>query len=552
MPRSTALTALQRLAQVHALAHREGVTPARVREHLDEAMPRDAFLRSAAAAAAGALLGPALSHGTSWARGRERIAIIGAGMAGLTTALQLHDAGIASTVFESSNRIGGRMHSERGYWDDGQHTEWCGAMIDSKHATMRALAHRFGLPLSDTFAAIPNGARDTAFLRGKYYPMPEADRDFAQIYMTLRRQLLEMGEVTAYNSATPTARKLDAMSMAAWIERYVPGGAKSNLGALITDAYRNEYGREPEEQTSLNLVYMLGIQDGYTSDGGKINVLGYSDQRYFIANGNQRLPIAIAAALPKGSVKLGYRMTSIRKLSNGSYLLSFTTPHGPVKEQFDRVVLAIPFIVLRGLDYSGAGFDARKDRAISQLGYGIHTKLHMQFKRRPWQSRGPWPSPTTGQIWTDLRFQNSIDFTLGQPGPCGIIERFTASTPALLDMPMQPYAKIGESPAVERHAHEFLAQLDEIWPGVSRDWNGKATMSNAQVDPNLLATYSCWLVGQCTTIAGYEHVRQGRVHFAGEHTSVDYQGFMEGAASSGVAAAHEILADYNIRTRAVS
>jgi monoamine oxidase len=57
-------------------------------------------------------------------------------------------------------------------------------------------------------------------------------------------------------------------------------------------------------------------------------------------------------------------------------------------------------------------------------------------------------------------------------------------------------------------------------------------------------------VGQYTGIAGYERVRQGRVHFAGEHCSVEYQGFMEGGAASGTAVAREILADYGVRMRA--
>ncbi|MBV8724347.1 MAG: FAD-dependent oxidoreductase, partial [Candidatus Eremiobacteraeota bacterium] len=104
-----------------------------------------------------------------------------------------------------------------------------------------------------------------------------------------------------------------------------------------------------------------------------------------------------------------------------------------------------------------------------------------------------------------------------------------------------------ESPAVSRHVQSFFTQLDAIWPGVSQTWNGKATFGNAQADPNILASYSCWLVGQCTTIAGHEARRQGRVHFAGEHTSVENQGFMEGGADSGARAAREILADYRIR-----
>jgi monoamine oxidase len=277
-------------------------------------------------------------------------------------------------------------------------------------------------------------------------------------------------------------------------------------------------------------------------------VLGYSDQRYILARGSQSLPEAIAATLPAGSVRFQRALVALRRLPRGTYELRFA--HGAQRETVyaDRVVLAIPFIVLRGLDYSHAGFDAAKANAIDNLGYGYHTKLHLQFDRRAWmRTPHPWPEPTTGQIWTTLRVQSALDFSLGQRGRDGLIEVFTAGAPAMLDTPPMPYARIGDSGAVERHVRSFFEQLDAIWPGVSSTWNGKATFGNAQADPNIRASYSCWLVGQCTTIAGYEPTRQGRVHFAGEHTSLDNQGFMEGGADSGVRAAGEILADYRVR-----
>ena len=533
------MAALQDLARRQSSAEQEPVT-------------RREFARSLLGASAGALLAPSLiSCSSSLARERERVVIVGAGIAGLTAALHLHDAGIPATVYEASNRIGGRMHSEWNYWNDGQHTEWCGAMIDSRHVHIRALARRFGLPLIDTFASMPARSRDTSYFQNRYYPMRRADRDFAPLYRVLQEQLRAVGPVTTYNSATAEARRLDAMSMSSWIERYVPGGANSQIGRLITDAYWNENGVTTDQQSALNLVYMLGVQHEYPHDG-EMNVLGYSDQRYITAGGNQRLPLAIAHALPAGSVKMQYRMTAIRKRSDGSYELRFDTPHGAVKEYADRVVLAMSFAVLRGLDFSGAGFDARKTRTINELGYGIHSKLHVQFDGRPWTGDGPWPDPADGQIWTDLGFQCSVDFSLGQNGKSGIIEFFTAGAQGLTDMPTTPYTFANQSPTVDRHVRKLLGQLEHVWPGTSKAYNGKATLGNAQVDPNILASYSAWLVGQYTTIAGYEHVRQGRVHFAGEHCSVENQGFMEGAAQTGAMAAQEILADYGVRPRAAA
>ncbi|MBV8067803.1 MAG: FAD-dependent oxidoreductase [Candidatus Eremiobacteraeota bacterium] len=512
-------------------------------------MIRRDFVRSSAAALGVVVLPEFVARGSVAARGRERIAIVGAGIAGLVTAMRLRDAGIDAVVYESSLRVGGRMHSERSYWDNGQHTEWCGAMIDSTHANIHSLARRFGLALLDTHAAWPPGARDTCYLDGSYYAMSDADRDFAKIYPVLQDQLGRVNATTTYASATPTARMLDAMSMRDWIDRYVPGGGDSQLGRLISESYRNEYGRDTTELSALNLVVQLGQQRDYERTH-RLNVLGYSDQRYILARGSQALPEAIAAWLPEGSVRLGWQLRGLRRVAGGSYELRFDRSGSRNVVYADRIVLAIPFIALRSLDYSGAGFDSAKENAIENLGYGYHTKLHLQFERRAWmRPEHPWPEATSGQIWTTLSVQSALDYSLGQRGADGLIEVFTASDPAMLDTPPMPYARIEQSRAVDWRVRRFFEQLDRIWPGVSASWNGRATLGNAQVDPNIRASYSCWLVGQCTTIAGHEARAQGRVHFAGEHTSVAYQGFMEGGAESGFRAADEILAAYGIREK---
>lgn len=513
-------------------------------------MRRNHFLAQAGSAALGAVAIPHFAaYGSVLARGRERIAIVGAGIAGLVTAMRLRDAGFDATIYESSQRVGGRMHSERSYWDDGQHTEWCGAMVDSTHVTIHSLARRFSLALLDTYSGRPPGARDTCYLNDAYYSMADADRDFANIYPILQDQLNRVDSTTTYANATPTAHRLDRMSMRDWIVRYVPGGLDSQLGRLIAESYRNEYGRDTGELSALNLVLQLGAQRSYAQNR-EMNVLGYSDQRYILARGSQAIPEAIAAHLPAGSIRFGYRLTALRRAARGTYELRFDRDGAGETVSADRVVLTLPFIALRAVDCSGAGFDSAKENAIENLGYGYHTKLHLQFDRRAWmRAVHPWPQPTTGQIWTTLRMQSSLDYSLGQRGSDGLIEVFTASDPAMLDTPLVPYARIGESEAVNRHVRRFFEQLDRIWPGVSSSWNGKATFGNAQADPNIRASYSCWLVGQCTTIAGHEARAQGRVHFAGEHTSVAYQGFMEGGAESGVRAADEVLAEYGIRAK---
>ena len=80
-----------------------------------------------------------------------------------------------------------------------------------------------------------------------------------------------------------------------------------------------------------------------------------------------------------------------------------------------------------------------------------------------------------------------------------------------------------------------------MFPGISAEWNGRATLSAPILDPNLLCSYSYWKVGQYTAFGGYEGVPQASIHFAGEHCSQSFQGFMEGGASEGERAADEVV-----------
>jgi monoamine oxidase len=88
-----------------------------------------------------------------------------------------------------------------------------------------------------------------------------------------------------------------------------------------------------------------------------------------------------------------------------------------------------------------------------------------------------------------------------------------------------------------------------VFPGISKHWNGRATLDVPLANPLLLGSYSYWKVGQYTLFSGYEAARQpdlvtGKCHFAGEHCSTNFQGFMEGGAEEGARAANEILSDY--------
>jgi monoamine oxidase len=88
----------------------------------------------------------------------------------------------------------------------------------------------------------------------------------------------------------------------------------------------------------------------------------------------------------------------------------------------------------------------------------------------------------------------------------------------------------------------MLAQVDQAYPGTSAQWNGLAQLSAWHRNPYSWGAYSYYPTDYIHRFAGYEAARQGNIHFAGEHTSVDFQGFMNGGAETGERVGKELLA----------
>lgn len=506
---------------------------------------RDFLKAGGAAVGAAAFSGPlAALAATRKPSGRQgRIAIIGGGIAGLNAALTLQDAGITSTVYEASSRVGGRMHSDTTSWLNGQTSEHCGELIDSGHTSILSLAQRFNLPTVDLHAAEPHGSTETYFFGGHYYSVAQANKDFGPVFNRLTADNKAAPFPTLYNSGfSEAAFDLDHMSVYQWIESRVPGGHGSKMGQLLDVAYNIEYGNVTTEQSALNLVYLL-------FNTSQFAVFGASDERFHIAGGNERLPKAINAALPQGTVKLNTRLTAIVHNSNNSYTLTFAAPEGTVNQTVDRVIMAIPFSVLRGIlttdaAFRSAGFTSLKQTAITQLGYGKNAKLQLQFDSRLWDQAGPW-GISTGTSFADTGYQNAWDVTRGQNGGAGIMVGYSGG-----GVPLASFTGDADDPdVVAGFAKTFLDELEDVFPAISSRWNGRATLDVPLHDPFLLGSYSYWKVGQYTQFSGYEGARQpdvntGKCHFAGEHCSTNFQGFMEGGAEEGARAANEILSDY--------
>ena len=411
MARTPLLRKFQALFEDFEEADRSGRTVEAVQEERTQMrLTRRDFLKvTGATVGAAALGGPVAAMAAAQPKpsGTSRIAIIGGGIAGLNAALTLQDAGIASTVYEASPRVGGRMHSDTTSWLNGQTSEHCGELIDSKHKTILALTTRFKLPTVDLLAAEPNQSTETDFFFGGYYTTTQENADFNPVWNAVKKDLTSAPFPTLYNSFNQAGFDLDHLSLFDWIETRVPGGHTSRMGQLLDVAYNIEYGNVTTEQSSLNMVYLLGFQP----QPGQFRIFGASDERYHIAGGNERLPQAIAAALPAAGVNLNTALTGIVRNADGSWMLSLNGPSGRFTSVVDRVIMAIPFSVLRTLltsdrDYRTAGFDTIKQIAIQQLGYGKNCKLQLQFNSRLWNQQGPW-GLGNGSTYSDTGYQNT-------------------------------------------------------------------------------------------------------------------------------------------------
>jgi monoamine oxidase len=390
---------------------------------------------------------------------------------------------------------------------------------------MQALADRFGLPLDNLIASQPSGSSDVYRVLGAYHSKAEIDAAFDAIYQTVKADLLAAKYPTTYDSFTAAGTALDQMSVYQWIESRVPGGHASPLGQVLDLAYAIEYGADTIHQSALGLIYLLGYQP--TPYHGEMAVFGVSDEVYHIRGGNQQLPERIAQYLGD-RVVTGTRLTRIRQTAGGRYELTFARAQQTIVQTYDYVVLALPFAAYT-FDYSQAGFDALKLRAIDELGRGHNGKLHLQFDRRGWLGTGPWPGVSAGNSYSETGYQATWEVTRAQAGTPGVLVLYSGGS--VTDSMRANGFGTASDPAVRQDAETGNAQLAPVYPGLS--WNGKATQSVWHRVPLYNASYSFYRPGQYTAFGGYEIAPQGGVYFCGEHTTQDYQGYMEGGAFTG-------------------
>lgn len=479
---------------------------------------RRSFLKTAAAGSAGVVLTACGgARATPVSGPRDAVVIVGAGLAGLVAAKELRAAGVPVRLFEAQNRVGGRVWSIRDYFADGQVAELGGELIDTGHGTMHALARELAIELDDLTETSPSIAANVWHFDGARRTESEVVAAFVPLARQVAAAVANLRSDLTYRDAAG-AESLDRLSIAEWLDR---AGASGWARELIEVAYTTEYGREVDEQSALNLVFVLD------PGGDPDRIFGESDERFHVRGGNDLIVSRLAEPLAD-AIELTTMLEAVRRRSDGWYTCTFRRGSGSFDVDAPDVILTIPFTLLREVRLD-VELPPVKQRAIAELMYGTNAKLMVGFTERVWRTR----HASSGSVLTDLPFQQVWETSRGQPGTSGILTNFTGGRHGL--------ELAGGSAAWQ--AAMLITYLVRVFPGVaSARGNAREVRLHWPTHPWVRGSYACYGPGQWTSLRGAEGEPVERLFFAGEHCSLDAQGFMEGAAETGQAAARAVLA----------
>jgi monoamine oxidase len=531
------MAAARRMFALHREAERTGVPVDELCGRLREArasggalQTRRELIASGAAATAAVALAAHPAAGLARAlrvRSQPRIAIVGAGLAGLRCAHLLYTARphkpILSTVYEANaERSGGRCWTLRNFFADGLLTEHGGQLINTDQTAVRGLAALLGLQEEEVNGGNLFEGEEVFFIDGAPYLLAEANSDWEQVgYRAFRTAGHEM--------RTPAgAARLDAMSVPEWLDS-TEIGAHSRFGKLMQANTVTENGGDPADQSALDLIVLLT-----GNPRSSVVPMGGDDERFHIVGGNDQLISGMVERLPPESVQPGHVLVAVRTNSDGTVTLSFEVGRSLTSVVADFVVFALPFSTLRDVDLTLSGLSPTKQTVIETMGMGTNAKVHLELTHKTWPALG-FSGAAYGE-WNRLACGWDDCVPLGPDAAPALYVAF-------------PGGRVGRSkltgaahgPTPPADATWALTEIDNVFPGTTAAYTGRSYEDHWALDPWVKGAYSYYRVGQATSYAALAQAPEGPYLFAGEHTSSENIGFLDGAVETGAQAAKTLL-----------
>jgi monoamine oxidase len=478
---------------------------------------RQVLLALAATAATAAL--PRQARALSGGSGP--VVIIGGGIAGLSALWHLTEAGVDARLYEARNRLGGRMYTAKA---KGQPSiEVGGQLVNTDHADMHALCREFGVSLIDRKV----GQYRTMILDGAS-EVPEA-----KLVAGLRgiAGQIDADSVRLDQDYAKVAAELDRMSFTGYLDKHAKLMPEPWVRRLMEATARTEYGCEPSQASAVELVFNLP-----TIDGRRIDVLSRSDERFLMAGGSSSLIEAMVARLAS-RVTTFRRATRIDQLGSGARV---TFSNGETIAA-SAVIVTVPISIITRIAF-GVPLPSLWRQYNAEVGLGRNGKVQAVTTARPWErsiGRG-------GEVWqTDHSVGSSLGWDGGvrpSAGAGSVWTWFTGGSEVLAADAADPHAL----------ALKFAMIAEGGIKGMAAATGGTVRRTNWHLDPFAKGAYVNYRPGQLTKFApliwteadgiASHPLASGPVHFAGEHLSDAYPGYMNGGAQTGRLAAQSVIA----------
>lgn len=445
----------------------------------------------------------------------KKIIIIGAGLAGLSAAYELTQASHDVTILEARSRPGGRVHTLRDPFAEGVYAEAGATRIPNHHHITLKYVKLFGLPL-ELFE--PGNLRSVYHVRGKRIEVTPGRRIEWPYNLTaeeralglngLRQKVIgsmlsQIGDVTDPKWPSPELlKKYDHMNRS---DFWRSQGASSEAIALLS------LGGIDDRIETWSTLFMLRNQ-----------ALNRERKEYYkIKGGNDLLPKAFATRL---SEKVQYNAQVVRIEQNSEQVRVIFDRSGQNHAlTADYLICAVPFSVQRNIQCSPA-LSIEKQRSIEQLSYLSGSKIFLQSKKRFWLEDG-----FSGFATTDLPIREIWDMSHNQPGTRGLLQAY----------PISLHSRHVTGMTESERINFALAQVEMIYPGIRQHFEGGVTKCWDE-DKWARGVSSYYKPGEFSSLLPYVARPEGRIYFAGEHTSVWIDGWMQGALDSGNRVAREV------------
>ena len=449
------------------------------------------------------------------------VAIVGAGLAGLTAARNLVKQGHSVIVLEARDRVGGRTFNHP--LGDGQVIEAGGEFVGPTQDRVSALAKAVGVGTFKVYnegddVYIENGTRST-YPATPGLPNPPEDpqlyKDILNLLGPINKASAATGVRAPWNAKT--AAKLDRQTALQWTQRL----AKSPLLTPVTDAaFEALYGKDQAQVSMLWHAFYCAAAGDAKNPGAfarLISVAGGAQENRF-KGGSQLIALAVAKKLGK-RVRLNAPVTAIRQSAKG-----VTVTARGITVDAKRVVVAVPPTLARRIHFSPA-LPAAKQKLLARYTPGDMIKAQMIYPTPWWRDKG-----LSGQLVVPAGPAGVTYDNTPESGAPGVILGFVGGRYATR------FRALDQAGRKRAFADELAAALGDEAHGDSQyfdmDWTAEPYTRGCptgSMAPGVLTKFGA-------------HIRPpvGRIHWAGTETSDYWAGYMDGAVRSGERVAKEV------------